>query len=140
MNKISAVFMTLLCCFATTVAGAATCPSGYVSLEKPAITIELGNSCPSGSTAIGTTMFADCSNTTDKICMFLSSLALCSGGITKLKTGTGKSYNIYSTKETKPALAFRTSNGTVCYSKLASGKSSGDVNIFYNGAYYHVTD
>lgn len=136
MNKISAVFMTLLCCFATTVAGAATCPSGYVSLEKPAITIELGDSCPSGSTAIGTTMFANCSNTTDKICMFFSEL--CGGGITKLKTGTGKSYNIYSTKETSPALAFRTSNGTVCYSKLVSGKSSGDVNVYHNGAYYHV--
>lgn len=138
MNKIFAVFMAVLFCFTSFDASAATCPSGYVQLEKPTITIESGNSCPSGSTAIGTTMFADCSNTTDKICMFLSSLALCSGGITKLKTGTGKSYNIYSTKETKPALAFRTSNGTVCYSKLVSGKSSGDVNVYHNGAYYHV--
>ncbi len=117
--------------------GAASCPSGYTAVEEKSIIVSLNNSCPSGYSVVGTNV-ANCNYNSVNNCMFYTDY--CKGGITKLKTGTGKSYNIYDTKETKPALAFKTSSGQVCYSKLASGKSSGDVNIFYNGAYYHVTD
>jgi hypothetical protein len=44
---------------------------------------------------------------------------------------------LYASKQTSPALAVGTSGGT-CYANLASGGSSGAINISYSGGTYHT--
>lgn len=66
--------------------------------------------------------------------------ALCGAGVTKLKTSTGLSFNIYQMKLTSPALAVGSDNG-VCYIPLAGGNASNAINVQYDdGKIYHTTD
>lgn len=66
---------------------------------------------------------------------------LCTAGITELHTGTGLIFNIYTNKNTSPAIHIKPDGSdTVCYVNLSTGAGTNAVNIQYNGTVYHTTN
>lgn len=103
--------------------------SHYTSYSTPSVMYAVESNCPwECDTGYGRTENDTCD-------------ALCTAGITQLKTSTGLSYNLYANKNTSPAIHIKPDgSNTVCYVNLAFGISDNAVNVKYNGATYHSTN
>lgn len=64
---------------------------------------------------------------------------LCTAGMTKLRTSTGLSFNIYANKLTTPSLNL-SQNNIVCYVNLLPGVASGAINVRYGNTVYHTAN
>ena len=64
--------------------------------------------------------------------------ALCTNGITALRTGNGTNVPLYQEKMSVPALNIQLESGQVCYGALATGV--GKLNIEYNNQIYHAIE
>lgn len=64
---------------------------------------------------------------------------LCTAGFNTLKTSSGVSVNVYSSRTSTPALNISTARGT-CYVTLSAGSANDAINVQYNGNTYHTVD
>jgi hypothetical protein len=127
MMKILYVLSLLL--FASD-AFAASCSAGWLSYDR-SLQLQLGASCPSGTTQVGTV--PGVCNNSDCFPDYV-----CASGISKFRTNTGVSVPLYAQRVTKPSLNVSVNN-TVCYTPLEAGKSTGTINLNYNNKEYRAT-
>lgn len=114
-------------------AGADTCPSGYITIDNPYVTIS--ETCSGDSIAVGV---ANSCSGGDSVCWIMEQLReLCGAGITQMKTSAGVDFPLYAMRQTNPSLSVMYNN-TTCYMDLEQGKQSGTINVNYNGVVYHM--
>lgn len=109
---------------------AASCPTGFVKYDR-SLQYSLATSCASGTTDVGA-VSGSC-DATDSGC-FID--YVCNAGVSTLKTSTGLSVPLYATKLTTPSLNVSVDGG-VCYAPLATGKTTGAINVVHGGNQYH---
>ncbi len=116
---------------------AASCPTGYVVIDNPYVTI--ADTCSDGAVPVGV---ADSCADSDvgSVCWVIEQLRiLCASGISNIKTSTGVSVPLYAEKYTVPAVHIRYNND-VCYGNLATGQAVGAINLKFNGKVYHMVE
>ena len=114
---------------------AASCPSGYITVDEPDIFI--ADSCPVGAISLGNVVSCGVG---DSVCWVVEQIrALCDAGVTQIKLSGGLSIPLYSDKSTSPSICVQYNN-KICYADLVQGRTSGAINVEYNGVIYHTTD
>ncbi len=63
--------------------------------------------------------------------------AVCDAGVTKLKTDTGISVQLFKSKNTTPSINIQVNN-TTCYADLISGTTTNEIHVEYDGKTYHT--
>lgn len=129
------------------------CPTNYKKIPlASSILSAVSNtgSCSSEKTPFSFNQSCD-STPTDSLCVQVCNsglkytavgtcASLCANGTTELRTSTGVSLPIYSTKETTPALNIDTGAG-ICYTNLLPGSTSESTLMLYNGeTTYHAVE
>lgn len=128
MKLILVVFLTMII---SVDVGADACPSGYITIDNPYVTIS--ETCSGDSVVVG---MADVCKGTGAVECWLVRLA-CGAGITQIKTSAGVDFPLYATRSTTPSLCVNYNN-TTCYVDLESGGATGAINVNYNGVVYHT--
>lgn len=118
--------LKLLCCFLVSFdAFAATCPSGYIQIERNSL-ITLAATCPIVTLATASE---------------LSFPGIkCAANLTTLNLSNDVQIPLYATQHTTPSLHIKTATATKCYINLVPGTTTHGINLSSGDTTYHVTD
>ena len=127
------------------------CITGYVDAGTDSVVaaVDANGSCPSNYDSLWAYQSCNAS-TTESVCTTLCNggmlktdagycSAVCGAGLTRLKTSTGLSFNVYGTRTTTPSIVIGYDNGE-CYVNLSAGSATNAINVKQNNTTYHTTN